>query len=126
MTVQIFSWQNFQGVANGNLLNLRNLRLNLFRLLGLIRGLGFAAPSTETPNSKPFPTLVSSAPPVVKFLFSPLLLPPSLFAKKSREKSLFLLFRDQAEAEDAPIEFHLVLGELQKFSFTSNERMPVE
>jgi len=35
MTVQIFSWQNFQGVVNRNLLNLRNLRLNLFRLLGL-------------------------------------------------------------------------------------------
>jgi hypothetical protein len=74
-------------------------------------------------NERPLGVLCAS---VVKFLFSPLLLPPSLFAKKSREKSLFLLFRDQAEAEDAPIEFHLVLSELQKFSFTGNERMSVE
>ena len=50
----------------------------------------------------------------------------SLFAKKSREKSLFLLFRNQAEAKDVPVEFHLVLRELQKFSFACDERMSVE
>ena len=46
MTVQIFSWQNSQGVANRNLLNLRNLRLNLFRHLGLIQ-----KPALESTNT---------------------------------------------------------------------------
>jgi hypothetical protein len=40
MSVRIFSWQNFQGMDSRNLLypcNLRNLWLNLFRFLGLIK-----------------------------------------------------------------------------------------
>jgi hypothetical protein len=34
--------------------------------------------------------------------------------------------RNQAETEDVPVEFHLVLRELQKGSFTGNERVSIE
>jgi len=66
MTVQIFSWQNFQGVVNRNLLNLRNLRLKSVSAFGfkgeIIRisrtrppSLRFGAPGRGVRNTECWP-----------------------------------------------------------------------
>ena len=38
---------------------------------------------------------------------------------------MFLLFRNQAKAKHASVEFHLVVSVLQKFSFACNQRMSI-